>query len=81
MATELTEHDEGKHVVHGSETIGTVVEVKGGTAHVDPDADLTDKIMSSLDWGEGADSEETYPLPDDAVAEVTDDEIRLEERL
>lgn len=74
--TTLTESDEGKTVVndHG-ETIGRVVEVSGGAAHVDPDPNMTDIIKSKLGWGDS--DEDTYRLDESSIEEVTDDEIRL----
>lgn len=74
--TALSESDEGKEVVNASgETIGRVVDVQHGTAHVDPDPGLTDSIMSKLGWAEG--DEETYQLDSSAIETVTDDEIRI----
>jgi len=75
--TTFTGSDEGKKVVNQvGETVGRVVEVEGGSAHVDPDPSVTDAIMSKLGWGsrEGG----TYTLDPDAVATITDDEVRLE---
>jgi len=72
----LSDADEGKNVVNASgDSIGRVVEVRGGTAHVDPDPGLTSTIMSKLGWGEG--DEETYRLDGSNVETVTGDEIRL----
>lgn len=75
--TTFTESDQGKQVVNNSgNTIGRVVEVEGGRAYVDPDPDVTDSIMSKLGWGSR--DEEAYPIDSDRVADITDDEIRLE---
>ena len=74
--TTLTDADEGKTVVDSNgNSIGKVVEVRGNTAHVDPDPGIADSIMSKLGWGDQ--DEDTYALQSDSVAEVTDDEIRL----
>jgi sporulation protein YlmC with PRC-barrel domain len=75
--TVLTEDDEGKRVVnsHGDD-VGRVVEVRQGTAHVDPDPGITDTLMSKLGWGDGQD-EDTYRLDSSSIETVTDDEIRL----
>lgn len=72
----LTDDDEGKKVVneHGRE-IGRVMEVRGGSAHVDPDPGMADSIRSKLGWGDS--DEETYALESSAIDTVTDDEIRL----
>lgn len=71
-----TDKDVGKHVVNADgDRIGTVTEVRHGTAYVDPDPDMVDQIKAKLGW-EDAD-EDTYPLQKNEVSEVTDDEIRL----
>ena len=76
----VTESDEGKRVVdsHG-ETIGMVSEIKNGTAYVDPDPSITDKIRSKLGWGDA--DKDDYPLKADRIDTVTDDEIRLKSNL
>jgi hypothetical protein len=74
--TTLTSTDEGKDVVNATgDTIGRVIEVQHGTAHVDPDPGLTDSIMSKLGWAES--DEDTYQLDSSAIETVTDDEIRI----
>lgn len=74
--TTLSDSDEGKEVVNANgETIGRVVDVQHGTAHVDPDPGLTDSIMSKLGWADS--DEETYQLDSSAIESVTDDEIRI----
>lgn len=79
MPSTITEEDEGKRVVRGDDTVGRVVNVERGTAYVDPDPDITDTIMSKLGWGE--DDEDTYPLQEDMVESISDDEIRLQTSL
>jgi hypothetical protein len=81
MATELTEDDEGKTVVHGSDKLGRITNVEHGTAYVDPDPSITDTIMSKLGWSDETEHDETYPLSDESVVEVTSDEVRVEENL
>lgn len=77
MATvTLTEDDEGKRVItQDGDEIGMIAEVRGGTAYVDPDPGMFDRIKSELDWGDA--DEDTYPLNADDISEVTDDEVRL----
>lgn len=70
-----TESDEGKKVVRGDETVGRVVDVKHGTPYVDPDPGITDTLKSKLGWAEA--DEDAYPLQDETIEEVTDDEIRI----
>lgn len=73
--TTLTEKDEGKKVVRGGDTVGRVVDVEHGTAHVDPDPGITETLMSKLGWADS--DEDTYPLQEDSIDRVTDDEIQL----
>jgi hypothetical protein len=76
MAINITDDDEGKQVVAGDgDTVGIVADVEHGTAYVDPDPGLTEKLKTKLGWGER--DEDTYPLQEEAVESVTDDEIRL----
>lgn len=71
-----TDKDVGKRVVNADgRTVGTVTAVRHGTAYVDPDPDMFDKIKAKLGW-EDVD-EDSYPLQRSEVSEVTDDEIRL----
>ncbi len=79
MMSEITDADEGKPVVHGEDKLGIVATVDHGTAHIEPDPGLTDKIKARLGWAET--DEETYPLQEETVAEVTDDEVRLHSSL
>lgn len=74
----ITDDDVGKTVVdsHGEE-IGMIAEVKSGTAYVDADPGLADTIRSKLGWSE-ADGED-YPLGNDRIYSVTEDEVRLED--
>nr|WP_227376778.1 PRC-barrel domain containing protein [Haladaptatus halobius] len=75
--TEITDDDEGKKVVdENSDQVGIVSDVEHGTAYIDPDPGLTEKVKSKLGWGDR--DEDTYPLQEETVASVTDDEIRLQ---
>lgn len=71
----ITESDEGKSVVRDDTTIGIVATVEHGTAYVEPDPGLTDKLKAQLGWGDI--DEEVFPLQEGDIADVTDDEIRL----
>ncbi|WP_132058025.1 PRC-barrel domain containing protein [Halorussus amylolyticus] len=75
----FTERDEGKPVVMGDEKVGMISRVEHGTAHVKPDAGITDKIKSTLDWGDA--DEDTYPIEENHVETITDDEVRLESHM
>lgn len=75
----FTEDDEGKSVVMGDEKVGMITEVEHGTAYVDPDPGITDRIKATLDWGSRDD--DTYPLQESRVDTITDDEVRLQHDL
>ncbi|WP_158058176.1 PRC-barrel domain containing protein [Halorussus halophilus] len=75
----FTDDDEGKSVVMGDEKVGMITEVEHGTAYVDPDPGITDRIKATLDWGDR--DEDTYPLQESRVDTVTDDEVRLRDDL
>lgn len=79
MSPQISEEDEGKEVVHGTDTVGRVVDVEHGTAYVDPDPGMTESIMSKLGWAER--DEDTYPLQDDSIESISDDQIRLKESM
>lgn len=77
MSTALTDDAVGKTVVDAqNEEVGMVTAVEHGTAQIEPDPGLTDTIKAKLGW-EDAD-QEAFPLQEDAIASVTDDEIRLD---
>lgn len=74
----LTAEDEGKDVYNATGTkIGTISEVKGETAYVDPKPKLTDRIRSKLGW-DNADEDE-YVLDQDAVDDIGDSAVTLRE--
>lgn len=80
MDHDLTAEDEGKDVLnYAGERIGIVSSVRDGTAYVDPNPDLTDRLRSRLGW-DNVDQED-YRLDGDQIASVTDDEIHLESDL
>lgn len=75
MATQFTDDDEGKEVVDGDgEQVGIVTDVEHGTAHVDPDPGITEKVKSKLGWG---DMDDAYPLQESEVDRVGDDKVHL----
>lgn len=76
-STQLTEDDQGKRVVSSDgDEVGMITEVRDGTAYVDPNPDMFDSIKSKLDWGDAG--QDSYPLPANRIADVTDDEVRLQ---
>lgn len=73
---QFSDDDEGKSVVNADgEEVGIITTVEHGTAHVNPDPGITDKIMSTLGWSDQ--DEDTYPLQEESVEAITDDEVRL----
>lgn len=77
MAQSLSESDEGKRVVHNGEAVGRVIEVKAGTAYVDPNPTVASALKSRLGWGNQAEDEDTYPLEEHMVEQVQEDEILI----
>ncbi len=74
--TVLTESDEGKFLMDAEgEQIGIVTEVEGDVAHVEPDPSLPEAWIQSLGFGDA--DEDDIEVPADAVATVTDEEVRL----
>lgn len=75
--TQIDDDDVGKDVVAADgDDVGIVSGYRYGTAYVEPDPGITTKLKTSLGWDD-VDEEEGYPLQEEAVEEVTDDEIRL----
>jgi hypothetical protein len=80
MGMTITDADESKPVKNASgERVGRVVAVKEHAAYVDPDPGLTEEFLSMLGWAEPDEHSDTYALKSEAVAEITDDEIRLKD--
>lgn len=73
---ELTKDDDGKNVVNADgEVVGLVTVVRNGTAYVDPEPTITDRLIARLGWDDV--DEEDYRLEQSEIESVTDDEIRL----
>lgn len=78
--TTITNDEEGKDVVDGTgEKIGIVAGIREGTPYVDPDPDVTDRFKTMLGM-EDVD-EDDYPLDTSMIAEITDDEVRLQREM
>lgn len=74
---QITDDDIGKDVVDADgDTVGIVSGIRHGTAYVDPDPGITTKVKTALGWDD-VDDEDGYPLQEEAVETVTDDEIRV----
>ena len=80
MCALFTNDEVSKPVVNDAdEEIGVVTSVEGDIAHVRPETGVVDSVKSSIGWDSVA--EETQPLSSDAVREITDDAVRLEDGL
>ena len=76
----LTENDKGKRVVNANgDKIGMISDVRGGTAYVDPNPGITDRIKSKLGWSDS--DADDYPLDRTKIDRVTDDEVRLKREM
>lgn len=81
QSVQFSDEDVGKTVVNGDgDDVGIVSAVDHGTAYVDPEPGITTKITAALGW-ENIDDDDGYPLQEEAVATVTDDQVRLESDL
>lgn len=80
MSATITETAVGKEVVDASgETVGIVSDVEDGTAYVNLDPHLTDRLFAKLRWGHASDDD--YPIDASAVAAVDRKRITLREPL
>ena len=78
---QFTDADQGKSVIDADDTkIRVVVEVRDGTAYVEPQPSLTEEFKAKLDWGDPEPDEDAYPIRDEWVEEVDDKEILLRTR-
>jgi len=76
MAT-LTAEDEGKVLVDTEgEELGVVTGVESNTAWVDPEPGLAHATLAAFGWADK--DEEDYTVLGEAVATVTEEEVRLE---
>ncbi|ELY98848.1 hypothetical protein C482_11233 [Natrialba chahannaoensis JCM 10990] len=73
-AATVTRDDQGKNVVDETgNQIGIISAVEEGTAYVDPEPGLTDRLRARLDWG--SHSSDEYPVEPSQIKAVTDDEV------
>lgn len=74
--TTYTDEEVGKYVVTADgDRVGTVTAVRHGTPYIDPDPDVFDRIKAAMGWEDVDD--DTYPLQEEEVDEITNEEIRL----
>jgi hypothetical protein len=72
----LTEGDEGKFLMDAEgEQIGIVTDVTDGVARVEPEPGIAEAWVQSLGFGDADDDD--LEVHGDAVATVTDSEVRL----
>lgn len=72
----VDESVEGKRVIDAEgEKVGIVSGVRRGTAYVDTDPGVADRIMSMLGWDDI--DEGDYPLSGESIERITDDEVHL----
>ena len=72
----IDESVEGKRVVDESgEEVGIVTAVRDGTAYVDPDPGMTEKLASRMGWADA--DEDDYLLPEASVERITDEEVHV----
>ncbi|APX97839.1 hypothetical protein [Natronorubrum daqingense] len=77
MSPTFTDDDVGKSIETATgDHLGVVADTDPETAYVVPAESVTDSTRAALEWDRGTD--ETVPLTDDAVEEITDDAITLE---
>jgi hypothetical protein len=75
MAEPITESDQGKQVVGpDGESIGTIMKVDAGVAHLNLDSDLPESLKQRFDWGDQGD----YTLQETEIESVTDDEVVIQ---
>ena len=76
--TTFTEDDIGKSVENAvGDEIGVITDVDRETAYVDPEPGMINTIKAVFDWEGSAD--ETVPLADDAVKNITADTVQIEQ--
>ncbi|WP_251341963.1 PRC-barrel domain containing protein [Haloplanus halophilus] len=75
-SVQITDDHVGASVVDGDgDDVGIVSAVEHGTAYVEPDPGLAATLKAKLGWEDTDD--DAYPLQEEAIETVTDDEIRL----
>lgn len=77
MAQTITEDEIGKHVLsEDGDKLGMIASVEGTTAFVEPEPGLIDRVKGAVGWE--SDSDDLIPISEDAVTDITDDEVHLE---
>lgn len=77
LTTKITEIDEGKRVVDArGQIVGNIAKVRDGVAYLDPEPNMFGTIENRL--GRDEIDEDTYPLRETDIAQITTKEIQLE---
>lgn len=77
MCARFSDDDIEKTVENANgEVIGTVREIKGDAARVEPRSGVMDSIRAALGWDRA--HEDVVTIREDSIGEITDDVIRLE---
>ncbi len=75
MTEQLTDEDRGKQVVHETERIGVVTDVRGDTATVDPQWNhVHDELRAELGWDP---DDEHQTLDESLVTDVRNGQVHL----
>lgn len=78
MTVRITGDEVGDDVVDGDgNKVGTISAVRDETVYVDPDPGVVITRTEVLDLGQ-IDEEDGYPLEDEVIEDITDDEVHLE---
>ena len=76
MTADLSQDDRGKTVVYQNNRIGTVTDVRSGTAYVElDDSHVPEQLREAMDW----DDDQT--VDEDAVAAVRNGQLHLRDDL
>ena len=79
MTAQLSDDDEGKAVVNSNQRIGTITDVVGDTAYVDPNwNEVPEDVMQELDWDR---TDDQHKIPASAFSGVQDDAAYLRDDL
>lgn len=77
-ATRAANVEPGMDVTTPAEgTVGVVSQVSGARIYVDPDPGLTDRVKIELGWGDAAEDEETYAVPETRIERIDEDEVQI----
>ncbi|NLV10284.1 hypothetical protein GOC74_10115 [Halomicrobium mukohataei] len=80
MPRDFMAEDRGKNVLTADgDMIGTIENIEGSNAHVTPSSSLDQSVRTKLGWT--TEGEDVYELSHSAVAQISDEEVHLEQNL